>query len=154
MWSEITTDAININDHTKLEKKNSKEGDKDDFQLVINKKRKQNKRRSIVGTGKSDEIKAVTLFSHAHISNLYPDITTEKLINYLNKKDLKDVKCIQLRSNRPDEYSSFKVSVPSSEFEKLKDPNLWPEGTRINNFLFRLMKNHQPPGRIDPIVQK
>lgn len=103
------------------------------------------KRKTVLGTGKINEIKAITLYSHAHISNLDPELTADKILQYLNKNDLKEVKCIKLKSNRPDEYSSFKISVPSSEFTKVKDPTLWPEGTRINNFLFHLMKNQQSP---------
>lgn len=147
-WSDIVSNVSGSNSNEIVAEKSETENNENDgFQPVITRKRMNKNRKSIIGTGKIDDFKANILFSHAHISNLSPDVTEEKIIQYLNKNNIKDASCKKLISNRPEEYSSFKVSVPKSSFDTIKDPSLWPEGTRINNFLFHLSKNHPPSKR-------
>lgn len=88
-------------------------------------------------------MRAVKQYSHVHVSNLDPNVTEEDILSHLEKNNFTGVKCTKMNSNRPTEYSSFKLSVYSEDFDKIKQPTLWPEGSRINNFLFRLVK---PPG--------
>lgn len=49
----------------------------------------------------------------------------------------------QLHSRYPDSYSSFKLSVPEGEADKVLDPNLWPSGVFVNHFFAR---RRQPGG--------
>lgn len=57
-------------------------------------------------------------------------------------KHLKFLECMKIISNRPEEYSFFKhLTFLESKYEALKNPEIWPEGVRINNFLFRQIKS-------------
>lgn len=113
----------------------------DEFTTFIPKRKRKIRKYGILG--KTEEFKAITSLSHIHVSNLDPKLNPEKIIKYLTDHSFKEVKCTRLRSNRPEEYSSFEISVMSADSDKVKNPDLWPEGTRINNFLFHLFK--KPP---------
>ncbi|KAK9876122.1 hypothetical protein WA026_011239 [Henosepilachna vigintioctopunctata] len=101
--------------------------------------------RGIVGIGHSSKlaIKGIKLLGHVHICKLDPNLTEDCLKDYLNNSGFKDVQCIKLQSRRPEEYSSFRISVPREDLELLKKPEIWPEGSRINPFLFRLDQKYQ-----------
>ena len=45
-----------------------------------------------------------------------------------------NVKCV---SNNEAKNSSFKLTVPVSEFDKLFDSSVWPEGISIRRFRFQ-----------------
>lgn len=62
-----------------------------------------------------------------------PDTDTDELSKYL-QKIVPDLKVEKLNSRHPQDYSSFKISVPKSEMEKIMKPELWPSGVRINEF--------------------
>lgn len=108
------------------------------------KERKKSKKldKSILGSGKGAKIsiEAAPKFKYIHVCNLHPSLGEEILTQHLVANGFSEVNCKKLDSRRPDEYSSFKVGVPSGEFEALKHPDIWPEGSRINNFLLHLSR--------------
>lgn len=104
-------------------------------------KRNDRKSNTIYGTAESDcAIKAVARYAHLHVYRLDPDLSVEQLSNYLKTKNILNSKVEKLQSKYPEQYSSFKVSVPLSCLEDIKNPNLWPKDTGINRFFYRLQK--------------
>lgn len=92
--------------------------------------------------GKKDNkpvIKGAIQFNHLHVYGLDPSTNEEDLIAFLKQNSFIDVKCEKLKSRRPEEYSSFKVSVRSDDFDRLNAPELWPVGVKFNRFLFRIL---------------
>lgn len=104
-------------------------------------KRRGNKLEVIIGSNKNEcDIKGVSKFRHFHVYRLEPTMTSEKLINYIKTKNIPDVMCEKLNSKYPEEYSSFKISVPEAYANQVITPEMWPEGICINRFLFHLTK--------------
>ncbi|KAK9878160.1 hypothetical protein WA026_021176 [Henosepilachna vigintioctopunctata] len=110
--------------------------------------RKKQKSKSLVGTGGGCNIliKGVKQLCHTHVCKLSPDLTAENIIHHLNKNNLDDVRCVKLSSKRPEEYSSFRVSVPVDDKNKIRNPDIWPLGVRISPFLFRLQQVQRSEG--------
>lgn len=109
--------------------------------IQVEKKRKHKKAdRSIIGSGKGPKIgiEAAPRFSFVHVCRLHPTLGEDILVEHLKANGFSDVTCLKLESRRPEEYSSFKVGVPTRDFEALKNPEIWPEGSKINNFLLHL----------------
>ncbi|KAK9729729.1 hypothetical protein QE152_g15787 [Popillia japonica] len=103
----------------------------------------KNCQRVIYGTAQTDcTIKAVARYAHLHVSSyrLDPSLTVEELDNYLKSRNILNAKLEKLQSKRPDEYSSFRVSVPMDVIEDVKNPATWPKDACINRFFFRLLK--------------
>lgn len=74
-----------------------------------------------------------------HVYRLSPDTTSEQVTSFLKDK-FPEVKCEKLTSKHPDEYSSFRVDVHQTNYEKALDPNLWPVNTCVRRFLFPRQK--------------
>lgn len=114
-------------------------------QININSQQKaKTLNRSIIGTGQASNfsIKGSKQLVHLHICRVDPEVTEGELILHLNQNRFSDVQCSKLESKRPEEYSSFKISVPRAKIEKIKNPEIWPEGVQINPFLFHLWKRN------------
>jgi hypothetical protein len=73
---------------------------------------------------------------HLHVSRLSPDTEAEKLQAYLRPFVISISSCEKLKSKRPEVYSSFRISLPASELEKVMDPQIWPQGISINRYFF------------------
>lgn len=103
--------------------------------------RKSRKRNIIRGTDKKTTgIKVADRYAHFHVFGLHTDTSPQELTDYLTCKGITSVTCLKVISKRPEEYSSFKVSVNYNDREKITDPGNWPEGVGINPFLARLMR--------------
>ncbi|KAK9891751.1 hypothetical protein WA026_016548 [Henosepilachna vigintioctopunctata] len=89
----------------------------------------RNIRSSIFGSGQSLNIKVVKTFTHFHVCKIEPGLQEEQLRQYLESAGFDDVKCSKLESRRPLEYSSFKVSVPRENMNKVENA----EGTSATN---------------------
>lgn len=112
----------------------------DPFTIVKNKRKSKRSDKSIIGSGKGSKIsiESAPLFHYFHICRLHPNLGEEDLMKHLSVNGFSDVKCSKLNSRRPEEYSSFKIGVPISKSKDFKNPDVWPEGVRINDFLYRL----------------
>lgn len=108
--------------------------------LVQRKKAPRRKATTIEGTNANAVIKGVVKQAHLHVFRLAPETTEEQLENYLRDKNFENVTCKKIASKHPNVYSSFKVSVLESELEKIKSPEIWPQGVCVDRFLFRLQK--------------
>ncbi|KAL3269397.1 hypothetical protein HHI36_008467 [Cryptolaemus montrouzieri] len=92
----------------------------EDAFIIPRRKRKTN---TIKGTNEgSSEIKGVKRYAHFHVFGIHTDISTEQLTETLKKKSLSNLKCEKVTSKRPEEYSSFKISVIYEEQEIIKNP--------------------------------
>lgn len=103
-------------------------------------KTKNKKNTAIYGTTENTSIKGVHSYIHYHVCKLEPTVRAEDIIEYLKEKNILNVKCEKITSRRPDEYSSYKVSVPYIYKENILDPQLWPANVCINPFLLRLLE--------------
>lgn len=104
-------------------------------------KRKNN---TIHGTSNEASIKGATRYAFLHVSRLQPDLTEDKLIQYLEMKKFTSIKCEKLQSKYPEEYSSFKVSIPMCNLEDIKKPEVWPQDVCINRFFANLARTAKP----------
>lgn len=98
--------------------------------------------RPIVGSKAVEKgcgIKAAVAYSHLHLYRLHPETTIENVKMYL-LKDFPEVLVEKLNSAHPDVYSSFKISVSEINQQRAMDPDLWPEGARINRFFLARRK--------------
>lgn len=106
------------------------------------KKAKKRSRTLVVGSNsESSSVEGVGKFKAFHLSNLKPDTTTENLQKFLNEH-FTSVKCEKLTSKFPDSYSSFKVLILSSEYDKALDGSNWPNKASVHRF-FRPRPNTQ-----------
>lgn len=78
-------------------------------------------------------------FKHFHSTNWDPETNDETLLNYLRGM-VPEVKVEKLNSRNPSIYSSFKISVPSVDVDKIIKTGVWPSGVKINQF-FRSNKS-------------
>lgn len=124
---------------------NGKNTQLSDWKTVSYKKAGNNRRNnSVFGTTENTSIKGVQSYVHYHICKLEPEVEAENIVEYLKGKNINSVKCEKIASKRPDEYSSFKVSVPHTHKEQMLDPQLWPINVCINPFLARLIRKPNP----------
>lgn len=106
---------------------------------------RQRKRVPVIfGSSNEDTaIKAAVKYSHYHVYRLQPNIKCEQLEMHLKNKNIDNVKCTKITSKHPDEYSSFKVTVPARYENIIQDPATWPQDVCINRFLARLWKENK-----------
>lgn len=90
----------------------------------------------------STSVEGLDRFKAFHVSNLRPDTTEDNLKNFL-KKNFSNVICEKLVSRYPEEYASFKVLIPRSEYEKALDSENWPNKVNVHHFFHR-RKIHRP----------
>lgn len=116
----------------------------DDTQFtVVQKKRRRTQLQTTFGTAVSDELKGITRYAHLHVFGFAPNTTETIITTYLSKKDINETKIEQLKSRRPEEYASYKISVPLEVLEEAQKPSLWPTGVKINRFLERIWLKSQ-----------
>lgn len=107
----------------------------DDFTLVVN--RKRNKTRSdtvIKGSATNSILKGVEKQAHLHVYRLDKSTNVEDIVTHLKSNQFNKISCEKLQSKHPEEYTSFKISVPISDLDKIKNPDIWPTGTCINRY--------------------
>ena len=133
--------AVNVNkpNQNELLRKNSAEL----FTTVRYKSNRKSVQNTIKGTATEIALKGSIQYAHLHMSGFDPTTTEDEIKNYLDSKNIKSIKCNKMQAKRPDEYASFKLSVPLELIDEIKNPNLWPSGVRINRFLEYIFKKTQ-----------
>ncbi|KAK9752996.1 hypothetical protein QE152_g3783 [Popillia japonica] len=107
----------------------------DEFKLVGS--RRKRKTNIIRGSAENNlTIRAVKRLCHMHVYGLAVETSETDLKSYLVSCNVRDVSCERLQARRPNDYSSFKVSCELDDMDIMKDPNIWPKGTKINRFFF------------------
>ncbi|KAK9753677.1 hypothetical protein QE152_g1847 [Popillia japonica] len=109
-----------------------------DFITVQPRRKRNSALKTTFGTADGIKLKGAIRYSHLHVYGLHPLTTVSEVEEYLKSKGFNSSKCTQLQSKRPEEYASFKISVPFNSLEDAKNPNIWPSGVSINRFLERL----------------
>lgn len=103
------------------------------------KSQKNRRRNLLVGSADSDNGSSsfksakIIQMKHFHITNCDPNTTQEVLKLHLNKI-VPMVQVESLKSRNPEQYSSFKISIPILEAPKILKAELWPSGVVINQF--------------------
>lgn len=102
---------------------------------VVSHKRTTRKRKALViGSFSGDStVEGIDKFKALHVSNLKPETSVENLQNFL-KKNFTNIQCEKLISKYPESYSSFKVLVPESEYEKALVGSIWPNKASVRRF--------------------
>ncbi|KAK9738787.1 hypothetical protein QE152_g9542 [Popillia japonica] len=119
----------------------SNENSKNDvFQKVIRKGKENRRSKIIVGTATSSTIKASAQYGYLHVFNLSPKTSSEDIIKHLTAHNLSKVQCDAMTSKYPEKYSSFKLTFPIELLDVVRNPTVWPRGTKINRFFMNVGK--------------
>ncbi|KAK9876260.1 hypothetical protein WA026_012559 [Henosepilachna vigintioctopunctata] len=108
---------------------------------TVNYKNRRNP--EIVGNNKNTYLKGVPKMVSIYISRIDADSTEESIKNHLIENCIKQFEIKMGYSKYPNIYKSYIITVPSNILEKIKEPQLWPEGTSISNFLYQLAKSKE-----------
>lgn len=103
-------------------------------------RRRQRKVKPIVGNATNTSIQGVAKHVDFHVYRLDPKATRDDVISHLGSMGITNVRCERMQAKYPDEYSSFKVSIPAGKIEDFKKPEMWPEYVCINRFFQNLSK--------------
>lgn len=139
VYTQVETENRNKDGEWEYQRKQRKLNEHRENLMYENQRSVNNRYRprvSIVqGTAKSGiAIGGAERYSYFHVCYLDPKLNDRDLMSYLKDCNITQVKCEKLNSKFPDEYSSFKIGVPYSQVETIKNPEIWPEGVSINRF--------------------
>lgn len=116
--------------------------DAEGFTYVRSRRRKRSS-RAVVGTADDKSIRGVPRMAHVHAYRLHPSTNAEDLSAFLLDAGFTGITCSALTSRRPNDYSSFKVSLPFDQLPNIRNPTLWPSGAKIDRFFLEA----RGPGR-------
>lgn len=117
------------------------------FKVVNNKKncksdnnQQQYKRNSFARpiTGSADghsQLRAVEKYKFLFVSRLAADLSVNVLEDYLRERQVNDFDVVQLKNRHPG-YSSFKIGIPISLWDKVYKPDFWTKGVYVSPFWF------------------
>nr|CAI5831557.1 unnamed protein product [Callosobruchus analis] len=110
----------------------------------VNRKRSKPRRSLVVG-GDSDTsvIKGVEKKVVLHVSRVDPKADVRGMESFL-KTNFREVIVEKISSKFPEVYSSFKVTIPESDFPLAMDASKWPKNSSVNRF-FNRRKNVTHP---------
>lgn len=119
----------------KRDKIQTNTADETEWQKVSHNKNKKKKQKTLVVGSFSGptNVEGIRKYKALHVSNLKPDTKVDDLQSFL-LKNFSDVKCEAMKSRFPDSYSSFKVLIPSDEFEKVSVQSHWPNRASVHYF--------------------
>ncbi|KAK4886262.1 hypothetical protein RN001_002533 [Aquatica leii] len=105
--------------------------DSDGFQLA---KKKNTRQRNIVCGSLTSTcvLKVATKWMHYNVYPLQPNTSSDNIIEYLKSKNINDAKCEKLQARRPNEYSSFKITVSETDTKVVTSSDTWPTDVKIN----------------------
>lgn len=91
--------------------------------------------RTIVIGSNSEKVglKTVDKSKWVFISRCSPETTVDNIVKYFSDENIEVSKCEKLKT-RYDDYSSFKVCVPVTQFEKVLTSGFWPRGVFVKEF--------------------
>lgn len=124
--------------------KNPSNSQSEEWSTVSHKRSIRKRSRALVvgSCSGNSSVEGNEKFSIFHVTNLKPETTAENLQDFL-KSNFSSVRCEKLTSRYPENYSSFKVTIPSSDYEKALDGSNWPIRASIHRF-FRPRKINRP----------
>ncbi|KAG8253006.1 hypothetical protein J6590_043998 [Homalodisca vitripennis] len=93
------------------------------------------KKKFITGTAADDNLSVAEKKLFLFVSRLRPHIESKDLEKYIKDKKEADYIVEKLTSKFPQEYSSFKVGVPSSLYNEIYHSSFWPKNIYVTKFL-------------------
>lgn len=115
-------------------------------------RRKRRQRFIAVGDNESSDLAVVPIKKYLHISSFEPSVTTEQIIQYIEKKTeigKHHFQCTRLVKKDIDiktlKHVNFKLSVPQCFYDEIVKPSLWPVGIRLRPFVFFQRKPTELP---------
>lgn len=131
---------ISVSNESGHSAKKSEILEKNEWEKVTYKKPKRHSNRTlVVGEFSSANVQGIEKMKTLHVTNLRPDVKKEDFQSFLLQKFSANVKCEPLNSRFPEAYSSFKVTIPISDYDKALIPSNWPNHASVRNF-FRSKK--------------
>lgn len=107
------------------------------WRKVRSKKSKSARKALVVGNyAGSSTVKGIDRKISFHVSNLKPETTVEELQSFL-VTNFPEVKCESLKSRYPESYTSFRVEIYHSNYEKAMLAENWPIKACVRNFFRR-----------------
>lgn len=96
----------------------------------------ETKKKPMFGTKTDGEIKlkAASKKNWIFVSRLDTAITKENVEEYLNKSNISDFICIELKPKYED-YKSFKIGVCEGQANQVLNPEFWDEGVLVKEFV-------------------
>jgi hypothetical protein len=118
--------------------------DKEGYEVPYLQRKKQAKRQRLLITGSKsggNRFKGAPPPSRDFfIYRVDNDTSTDDIIDFLNDNTIAFRDVIQM-SKIGSTYKSFKLVVPMTEYDKVVDEDLWPEGIKVRRFLSRRYDN-------------
>lgn len=113
------------------------------WKKVTHKRVKKPEKKLIVGKfGGPSTVEGVDRTSALHVFNLKPNTTASDLQSFLCSS-FPEVVCTPLNSRYPDRYSSFKVLISRTNYDKAMDASLWPNKACVRDFFERRTSRQQ-----------
>lgn len=125
----------NIDYPTQIDTGTGHKVDADGFRRVYHRRK-----RVVVGTAAGSTLRASTTYGYLHVYNLQPGTNVDDVVSHLRLQNITNVQCEGMESKYPERYASFKLTVPLEQLEEIKNPALWPRGSKINRFLLYVGK--------------
>lgn len=112
----------------------------DDFQQVVNKRRRRKQLASVIvgtATPTSNDLQAAERRRHIQAWSFKPDTTREIILCFLNKITTSDY-TVEKRDIKSNRHASFIIGMPENIFATVTSPTAWPAGIRFTEwFLYR-----------------
>lgn len=114
-------------------------------------RRKQHKRRVVVGLSVNTELDVVTKMKWVHLASFKPTVTADRVLSYVAdhlKIDKKTIACYPLIKKDMTidnlKYLNFKLGVPPEIYDNLFRPELWTANIKVRPFKFFPKRMPQP----------
>lgn len=114
------------------------------FTTVKSKRNRRRRSNAVVGTAADKSIRGVPKLAHVHVFKLAPATRVEDLQAFLGEAGFTDAVCTTLPSRYPDDYSSFKISLPFDQLPGIRNPGLWPSGVKLDRFFLGSGRRDRP----------
>ncbi|CAH0560636.1 unnamed protein product [Brassicogethes aeneus] len=124
------------NQNNNKENGGSNESKQSDYKTVLYKK-PQKRYPKVVGNNVLGNLKGVARRQSIYISRLDTETTEEEIKTHFKENGITSCEIKMGNSKHPEIYKSYIITVPETIIEKVKKPELWPEGASISNFLYK-----------------
>lgn len=133
-------DVVFVDSMENTASKSASGGPEYEWKTVSNRKRPkhlpENRPKPIQGVNKSSSILEVAKqFYWVFLTGLSKNTESGAILEYLESqhRSTKDIICEKMKT-KSTQISSFKLRVPKQQADNILDPELWPEGIKVNHF--------------------
>lgn len=129
---------VNMQDGASTSGSNVNNTPEDGFHVVSKKKRQKKNLLSFVGSNKdATPIQAAIKKAWYFIGRLHFDTTVQDIEKYLKDKLNSDEGVTCTKINSANSSACFRVGVNFQQKEKLEDPEFWPSGVIVRQYIFK-----------------